>query len=492
MSKRFGSLCKWVSLGLLVCLAAVGVRQFLAKGQLKVDPTTVKDDTARAKYLSGGKPYVAEGDPLDPQTRTTESSANLRLEWLDREKPSQDWPGKVVYLKAGERWEIAGGSVAILATGVGFAETMPRLSWSDYALRDIPGKFFDPGLRPLGTNELEPYFSRYQRGFEYRGTFPEWKIVLGTTNLPGAKFLGSEAYDARTGARLVTGWSRQGDAARSLVELDCAMWHQGPVQFCQGLALGPPAVLEVQAKVGGVLDLPNGQIFIQGMAALPAGKKVNGWSSGRNQSREPGADPTIHTNTMTLDLVEAPGESEARTWLALEIRPSATSSPVEIQFSDAEGRLIETSNQGSSGSTSFHIAHAPVERIATLRALCHTNLYRLVWEFPEIPGLPEENRGVENLLDVRVPFVLAREPWRHREFLSRALQIGIPHLNTPGAATPGYPRAFTNETLRTILADYTRQFPQPAMFVYDEERKELILEEPFPKRFLKRLRKLFP
>lgn len=490
-----GSTFRWILLGMglaLLATAGIGLRLRLSKGLLVVDPATAKDDSARAEYLSGGKPYVAEGDSLDPQTRTTESSASIRVEWLGRATPSQDWPGKVVRLKAGERWEIAGGSVAILATGVGFAETMPRLRWSDYAVRDVPGRFFDPSLRPLGTNELDPYFDRWQRGFDYRGTFPEWKIAVGMTNLPGAKFLGSELYDARTGARLQTGWSRQGETGRSQVEVDAAMWHQGPVQFCQGVALGPPVTLEVEAKAGASLDLPNGRILIQAMAALPAGKKVNGWSTSQDRSRQPGADPSIQTNRVTLDLADAPERKEESTWLVVEVRPTASSAPIEIRPVNLKGEEVQTSTQGSSGSTSYYTIHAPPGEVASLRVLCHTNLYRLVWEFPEIPGLPEENRGLKNLLDARVPFVLAREPWQHREFLSRALQIGIPYLNTPGPATPGYPRAFTNATLRTILADYTGQFPPPAVFTYDEATKSLVAAEPFATRLLKSLRKLFP
>src|SRR5207244_3073155 len=84
--------------------------------------------------------------------------------------------------------------------------------------------------------------------------------------------------------------------------------------------------------------------------------------------------------------------------------PKSASIPIELEFLGAGGKALESAGGGSSDQLTTAAVRARANEVKRIRLKFFPNVHRLVFTIPELPGLPEENRNMENLFDVHIPY----------------------------------------------------------------------------------------
>src|SRR6185295_5178070 len=133
--------------------------------------------------------------------------------------------------------------------------------------------------------------------------------------------------------------------------------------------------------------------------------------------------------------------------------------PVSFQVVDDAG-AAHTNLSSSGGDVSMHEFDIPPERVARIRAKYLPLLDRLIIELPGMPGLPEANRGIEDLMQVRIPYLRVKDEYEW-VLLASLLQLDVwPYRDGAIADWPAirvprsYPMEFRNATVAEILAGF--------------------------------------
>jgi hypothetical protein len=132
---------------------------------------------------------------------------------------------------------------------------------------------------------------------------------------------------------------------------------------------------------------------------------------------------------------------------------------VDFEFLDSEGSILNGSGSATFGYIRYGHTNTPSERVARIRAKCAAHVRRVVIHLPGLPGLPEGNRNVTNLFDVRIPFVRFKDADEIRSFLGEVLQMETSVIGSrPARATPRviFPAEFTDASIRDIARFYAR------------------------------------
>jgi hypothetical protein len=354
---------------------------------------------------------------------------------------------------------------------------LEELSIKDRSSIYIPGRFFYPDGRLIPTNELSEASSGK---LSFEGIYPEVQFVFGHPKEAGIKFIGFHFFDARTHSSLANGysWGARG-AGRMNVETELTRWHGGPVEVVADIGLGPIETIDIPAREGSVIRTKHWMLYL---AAVQEGD-----SRGTSQSS------SGNGTTITFRFREEDDDARKETTFVFLGSPWAYHLPVDFEFYDKEGNEIRG---GGAGSSSFYRtirAYAPVEQIHTIRAVIYPDVRRLVFEVPEIYGLPEENYGVKNLFDVHVPYLRIRSRWEFRRAVEDLVQMEfkgrMPNFNPPA----GYlPKGFTNATPKEVLQEFMRVAVtnQPSRLHVDSQNHTLELRGPLWEEILLKLKNL--
>jgi len=114
---------------------------------------------------------------------------------------------------------------------------------------------------------------------------------------------------------------------------------------------------------------------------------------------------------------------------------------------------------------------------------------RIIFELPPLRGMPEHNRETDNLFEITLPHLEAREGWD----LERAITShAVVRLNFQDAEFPDdyFPRHYENVTVRELLEEYLTHHPEGSRVRLDPKTHYLFIPEPFSLEALwKKLRK---
>lgn len=101
-----------------------------------------------------------------------------------------------------------------------------------------------------------------------------------------------------------------------------------------------------------------------------------------------------------------------------------------------------------------------------------------IFQLPGIPGVPKENRNLQNIFDLRVPFVELEDATEHFWFIAnqsglkfRALYERYPYPEVP------YPITYSNVTLMEMLEDWRTRYGVH-QFILDEENVLVEITDP--------------
>lgn len=103
---------------------------------------------------------------------------------------------------------------------------------------------------------------------------------------------------------------------------------------------------------------------------------------------------------------------------------------------------------------------------------------RVVFELPPLRGMPENNREIDNLFDLTLPHLEAREG---RDLERAITSNAIVRFNFQDAEFPEnyFPRHYENVTVRELLEEYLAHHPEGSRVQLDPKTHYLSIPEPF-------------
>jgi hypothetical protein len=387
------------------------------------------------------------------------------------------YPASEIYHAAGTNAIPVGtGTVSLGCIGVSYAA--PRTNF-DYAI-NIPARFYSPDLHPLSLHDLPGIFRAWQwnTNVEFRGQFPAAKFVFTRTNLSDFKFIGAQLFDARTKYNLMRSYSRSGEQEAFWFEGEIGLWHQAPLELVLTIATGPAETYAIPPKTNETIRYPGGWLKLIGIVDGP----VRGMSSLHDGK----------TNRVTLRKQTTPrSQFDPQCAFVFASLPGISDPPIDIDFLNEEGKIIDTRGGSYSARINLISLAEPVERVKEIRLKYYSKVARLIFQIPELPGLPVENRNLKNLFDARIPYIRFQQEWDVITGLNRLTQTGPSTFNTLNQTNTYYPLIFTNVTTRELFLDVSQLLPsQEDRLTVDPIKNTIEIAHPPLAVLLEKLRKL--
>jgi len=475
---------RWTPLGIVLAIVLLcgGVLVLILKpdrgSRWVSDPAAQRNSAVYVSMLGPARSSPAV-EQFDARADVIRNGSEIIVE-VPQSRPSSEGDRVYGYTlhRAGsdQRAVFPGGSVCLSYLGIAYG-AFPV----DDPRRDsvsVPARFFDANLRPVESKRLQELVpSERDRLLSFRGDFPEVRFSFLIEGPSEFKILNVQVFDVRTHRSLLGGgysWGA-GEGGRFWVGARVQIWHQSPVLVVLSLAHGPAKTNLVKAAVGATAKHDQGELRLVGIF-----RQIDpGWS----------IESATAAERLTLRLADpAQTNRPAQTTFVWYGIPQASPIPLELDYLDADGAVLADRGRGSSGAFLLSGFPEPAQKVSSVRIRSFPHIRRLVFYLPEIPGLPEENRGVQNLFDVRIPYVRIKEDRRMREFLANVTELE-PRFSQMPSAIPGFfPFARTNILVREVAAQYKAALSGAQQVRVSPNEQHFILQPSASSRFRKHLR----
>ena len=302
-------------------------------------------------------------------------------------------------------------------------------------------------------------------GTPFRGTFPRAEFYFQSTNLPSdVMLIGFQAFDHRTRRLLTSGHSssmQRGAETTIWISADIELWHQTPIDLVLTIATGP---IELTSHP---IDLSTSPIpFPGGMLKLLhiAEAEINGW----------GTDINNGTNYVTLSTDR--DTKPSKTSFVFFGWPTMQGLPLQIQLARADGQPAQHTGRSSSETLLIATVDEKPADLAKIEMRYYPNVYRLVFHLPELPGLPEENRNLENLFDTHIPYI--RLPYEHayQSTILKLIAMEAPHIPL-SYSNLFFPIIRTNTTARELFREMESLASNPEKLLVVDPVKNKVRHE---------------
>ncbi|MCL5096796.1 MAG: hypothetical protein M1608_04575 [Candidatus Omnitrophica bacterium] len=344
------------------------------------------------------------------------------------------------HIAFGNALECPEGRVWLDHVAVAFG-SFPADKLNEYSVR-LPARFYDRQLKAVSSDRV-PEFARqdWYRTLDFRGLYPAVSFGLRGELRQEAKVLAFHAFDARTHESLDSGYSWGGDLAKDGVnaKLDLQLWHAAPVLLVVDMSLGPAQVIEFPAQVGSTAKFPEGELQLVVKA-----------DDMENRS-------TSHSDKITLKVEPKAYNREPKTTcMIFACLPKAYSMPLDFEYQDEQGQTLKSQGGGTSSFFINQTVMGEASRIRSVRVRYYPNRKRLVFHLPRIPGLPEPNRNVKNLFDVRLPFVRISRDYEFRDLITHLTQMQFSPQAGGALLSLADPITYNNITVKELLEKYAQ------------------------------------
>jgi hypothetical protein len=362
----------------------------------------------------------------------------------------------------GEPVDIGGGTLALFAMGAAYLDSTQTMA------DDAAYRFYDARLKRISDEQAKKFdtLGSTKRGasFRYR-PFPAVQFGFEHQGIEDLMFHSIKIFDASTRTLFSSGGSSSGGQGHHWFRAEIPLWHRTPIDIVVDVSYGPSKTFDFAPRAGEGFVIEGA--FECRLLTVLEGVDTS-YSSHSNSD-----------NTSTAILRKAPPD-KGKLRFVFGCQPQASGMPVSFEFLDAEGNKL----YGGGGSTSSNIRcinmNQPLEKIALIRARYRTRRQRILIRLPYIPGLPEENNAIDDLLDVRIPYVRLHDAGQVRQFLTQSLQLK--GSSTTGSTPPrsiksvGFPLDFSDITMRELAEIYA----ESGTLEIEIESDRLILKYPIP------------
>lgn len=373
------------------------------------------------------------------------------------------------------RVSIANGSVVFEMLQTGWIVPTTNFPYSI----QFPGNYYLPTtLEKLDPKKLLP---QYKNQLQFEGDFPTAQLYFLKTNLTDFKIIGYTAFDARTKFTLTTSYSSAISENSWWFRGSVPIWHQTPLEIATTIATGPCIFYEAAPTIGTEIRHDSG--LVKFLGAIDQG--INGWSSSSSSGSE--------TLRLTVDPTQSSGQNPECT-LIFYIFPEAVYLPFDIEALDATGKSINSLGNSFGGKMLTTKFAGYSKDIKQLRLKIYPNIHRIIWTLPELPGLPEENRGIANLFNVKIPYMRFRYEGEYQTALRKLVQMDMNYL--PLTYPNGYfPTYRTNFTAKDLFTEIESKIPPTPPFanrilIADSQKNKIELKPPLWQQLIEKAKKL--
>lgn len=472
-------------LGLLL-LAAALIFGILYKRGPYSSPVAVRNVPAYDDLFKEGA--FPESFPEEPFSNfhLTAKGTEIEVQYRAQRREGVSYPVTIVQNEAGEPAPVGDGSISLAYTGLAFAEPERLAANSSMSSMRIPLTYFKPDGTPVSYKDLSPRFlpQHHSPPETYvQGMFPEAMFLWNRRGLTELKVLRFQIFDARTHWNLSQSYGSSMGEGTLWTSSEVQTWRLHPVQLALTLAVGPVTNYTLEISPGSKIRFPAGIVrFVGSFPGEPSyWSTMNGMTNStiRVQMRP---DPT--------------GLDETLTSFFFMLWPGISDIPIEIKFLDAEGRELRSRGIRGEANVQSWTVVGSAEDVRQIQVRYYPRVFRVITTLPFIPGMPEENRDVENLFDTRVPFAYFRAEWALQRAVENLAQMRFrrPVIRRyfPMAFSNGtnYPIVFTNATAADLFREMERWIPEGRELVADSEKNEIRLDEPLLARLWKRAKEL--
>ncbi|MDJ0841688.1 MAG: hypothetical protein QNK37_34595 [Acidobacteriota bacterium] len=309
-------------------------------------------------------------------------------------------------------------------------------------------------LNKDGLSYNDPRLSPPDFGDKYTGL----KMWLEVDALDDFRFLKGWILDARTGRQLnLSGFYHDHDFIVPW-SAPIPMLHPGPVRIVVDIAFGPGRDYTLPAQIGAHVDLKHTSLHLLDI----------------RKGRWRGSSMSSDSKSMTGEYEADVGYNEICLIVAME---TTASLPFDIFYEKSDGSLVDL----SFGSTNNFLQLNCPDLLGpddNLMIREYEQVKRLVFTLPRLPGLPEENLGVDNLAAVKIPYVKLDS----RRDLSRvaAAYLQVKYVNDREHGLKGgkeFPMVLKDTTPAEMLRLYMSYESKPGVLVVDPLRDEVRIED---------------
>ena len=374
-----------------------------------------------------------------------------------------------VRIPTGGGYAINGEEIKLVAQGIAYGE-FPASS-PGVSVR-LPARYFAPDGRPLSESEVRRWEVADFRELPFLGRAPAVQVISQMPTNTAWKISSWSLFDPRTRMEVSRGY-RHGEAGdRASVVTSLSRWHQGPTLVVMDVAYGPVEHVDLAARVGEVVRHGSWELHL-GML-----------EGGEMDIMSPSLPPVFRLRSKP---------TRQQTMLVMVGSPWAHNLPVDLLAMGPDEQPLRVRHLRRSTRYLTAVIDAPRDVIETLRVVVYPNVRRLVFELPEIHGLPEENREVANLFDVHIPIYRVQHPRDFEHSLWQLLQLEA-GPNRPQVHFPKvyFPRQFTNTTPRELLTEYLDHATNGTAYAkVDQQTGKLSFEVSLMDRVSAKIRSLF-
>jgi len=315
-------------------------------------------------------------------------------------------------------------------------------------------EYFTADLKQANTNDQILRLEPFRQGLNAT-SLPAARFIFACSNLTELVTWQFHAFDARTHYPLCH-WGYQQTLFQNTFWMNTPIkvWHQTPIEPVVTLAMGPTKSYSMPADEGAELELPVGGIKLLAIADGRFGDMKPG-------PTEPGQDTFLR---------DASEPNEPREFsLVFYCSPQVGSAAWEFEFYDDEGKPMDGWFRSGYRGVAIRTVTGLKEKLKEIRVKYYPNLHRLSFTIPELPQLPEENRNVTNLFDVRVPYIRTGSHFAIQRALGDLVQMEVKHVPFDARKKP-LESERTNITPRALFDEIDRGMPEHHHLHVDETK----------------------
>jgi hypothetical protein len=276
------------------------------------------------------------------------------------------------------------------------------------------GRFYTPDLKPITADD------RLARGPAYRReliahSLPSARFIFAVSNIAEFQVGWFRTFDARTHYSLSRSLNLSANSNTFTFNTDVTLWHQTPIELVGVIGVGPAETHRLNLAEGAELNIPGAELKLLAMVDGTLQVTDNSLSGGKESTSMKVHGPLLPGR---------PGEFS----LLLYCWPPAESLPLTLEAQYHSGKIISPGfRELSAGLLTVELFGKPQE-IRELTVKYFRNQHRLIVTLPELPGLPEENRNLQNLFDVRVPHLDLKDPLGLEHGLGHLVQMRVGYI----------------------------------------------------------------
>ena len=416
------------------------------------------------KLTAPGKTYSIETEKFLKTVFTNVTSDAITVEHPIGAKLRDLTPSDVTILPLNGGKASDGASVRIKCIGTALSEQPLKRG----EVVKAPLKFYRPDGSILSEKEIRKILPQDHES-EVR-FFSSWRrrmrFYLDISGLTDVEIAGTNCLERNMKTIITRGTVSHSENELYYVEHNLSVMHSPSALLLVDLAYGETETVNVAPLAGSEAEFSNTTCRVEAFMA--------GMSWGGHDSRG-------KYKNFTID-----AKYKDRTILVISRPPNTFYSQFDITLITHEGKQVTPDLEDYSNIATMQNYRIKQDEIKSIRITYKPQIRRFLIPVEKIPGTPEENSDIENLLNVTVPAVRFERENEINSFLGNMLGLHIWKSVRSSSAKTFFPKEYKNAKVGEILQDYLDLYPKAEV---NFKEGEFLLEIKTPKTRTEKIQK---